>query len=118
MSSCSSMASLKPLVSPRTCRENCPDEVHGLFSIPSTTVEIQDLIFNETPLVVRTCGPHRFKTGQIVLLTGIKAKTGAPSQLQALVEGLSRGDQVARRKFWVGNRLLPGTGHFEKVDPG
>jgi len=77
-----------------TCRENCPDEVHRLFSIPSTTVEIQDLIFNETPLVVRTCGPHRFKTGQIVLLTGIKAKTGAPSQLQALVEGLSRGDQA------------------------
>ena len=118
MSSCSSIASLKPLVF-RTCRENCPDEVHRLFSIPSTTVEIQDLIFNETPLVVRTCGPHRFKTGQIVLLTGIKAKTGAPSQLQALVEGLSRGDQVTWRKWHgAGNRLLPGTGHFEKVDPG
>lgn len=80
-----------------TCRENCPDEVHRLFSIPDTTVEIQDLIFSETPLVVRTCGPHRFKTGQIVILTGIKAKTGAPSQLQGLVEGLSQDQAMA----WV-----------------
>ena len=106
-----SMASLKPLVRFRTCRES-PDEVHRLFSIPSTTVEIQDLIFNETPLVVRTCGPHRFKTGQIVLLTGIKAKTGAPSQLQGLVEGLSRGEQVARRKW---RKAWRGTGCWNRT---
>lgn len=77
-----------------TCREDCLDEVHRLFSIPGTTVEIQDLIFNDTPLVVRTCGPHGFQTGQIVLLTGIKAKTGAPSQLQHLVKGLSQDQAV------------------------
>ncbi|CAK9019569.1 Vacuolar protein sorting-associated protein 27 [Durusdinium trenchii] len=64
------------------------DEIRRSFSVPSTEVRLQAFIW-ESPPVIRTATQHFFKTGQNVVITGLKLRDGAPERVGDLVESIS-----------------------------
>ena len=87
--------------------------------MPSTEVRLQAFIW-ESPPVIRTATQHFFKTGQNVVITGLKLRDGAPERVGDLVESISGDHASCRDSAPALQEFLPGLSYckgFARVPP-